>query len=575
MAHVAKVRIKNFRGISSFEWHPRPGFNCLLGTGDSGKSSILEAIGWCLSANAYRSVTDADFHGLSPANPIEISVVLVDLPDRLLRLETYGPYHRGFDQATGEIENEPGRGLDTALSITLRIDWTMQGLWSLDTNRVEDEGDRHDMALRALRQLSLLQLQDESMSQLTFSRGSVLFKLAEETLELNGPLADASRQARDVFGGAANVQLEKTLEQVRSIANNLGISAAASATATLDASQVTLRPSNIALHDQTNVPLTRLGLGSSRLLIAGLQQKARAGADIGLIDELESGLEPHRIVRLLQALGAKHPTPQFQVFATTHSPVVIRELSAKQLLRVRNIDGVIETPEIDPESMQGALRVYPEAFLSQSVIVCEGAGEVGLLRGLDLYRIDQGYPSLTAHGTALVDAGGFGQIPSRAEAFHKLGYRVAILRDDDAQPDAKQEQALVDGGCLLAKWPDNFALEHAVFRGLPAQQSLEIVRHVIELYGPQAIEQQITSHMPDRAPFDFQSTYDLIGELSKDEIEACISASMSKDKSWLKKRGIGVMEEIAYTVIGPALDDCQPWMRDEINKLFDWAGAYA
>ena len=575
MARVAKVNIKNFRGISSFEWLPKPGFNCLLGAGDSGKSSILEAIGWCLSGNIHRSVTDADFHGLRPDIPIEISVVLVDLSDRLLRLETYGPYHRGFNQATGEIDDEPGRGLDTAFSITLRIDWDMQGRWSLDTNRVEDEGDRHDMALRALRRLSLLQLQDESTTQLTFSRGSVLFKLAEETLELNGPLADASRQARNVFGGAANEQLEKTLEQVRSIANNLGISAAAGASATLDASQMTLRPSNIALHDQTNVPLTRLGLGSSRLLIAGLQQKARDGADIGLIDELESGLEPHRIVRLLQTLGAKHPTTQFQVFATTHSPVVVRELSAEQLLRVRNINGAIETPEIDPNSMQGVLRMYPEAFLSQSVVVCEGAGEVGLLRGLDLYRIERGYPSLTAHGTSLVNAGGYGNILSRAEAFHKLGYRVAILRDDDAQPNAKREQVLLDGGCLLAKWPEDFALEHAIFRGLPSEKSLEIVRHVMKLYGSQSIEQQVNNHMPDEATFDFRLTDELLGILSPDEIEACISASMAEDKSWLKKRGIGVMEEIAYTVIGPALDDCQPWMKAEINKLFDWAADYA
>ena len=46
---------------------------------------------------------------------------------------------------------------------------------------------------------------------------------------------------------------------------------------------------------------------------------------------------------------------------------------------------------------------------------------------------------------------------------------------------------------------------------------------------------------------------------------------MARDKSWLKKRGVGIMEEIAYDVIGPALDNCQPWMREAIDKLFDWA----
>ncbi|MES1937139.1 SMC domain-containing protein [Salinisphaera hydrothermalis C27AD] len=447
----------------------------------------------------------------------------------------------------------------------------MQGRWSLDTARVEDEGDRHDMALRVLRQLSLLQLQDESTSQLTFSRGSVLFKLAEETLELNGALADASRAARSVFGDTAESQLKETLEQVRSIAGDLGIGPAVGARATLDASQVTLRPGNIALHDQAWVPLTRLGLGSSRLLIAGLQQKAKSGADIGLIDELESGLEPHRIVRLLQALGAKQPNSDFQVFATTHSPVVVRELSAEQLLRVCNIDGVIETPAIDPVTMQGPLRLYPEAFLSQSVIVCEGAGEVGLLRGLDHYRIGQGLPSLTASGTALIDARGVGNILKCAKAFHQLGYRVAILRDDDAQPDAEQEKLLVAEGCELAKWPNDHALEHAVFLGLPGDQGLEVVRRMIDLFGRQSIEQQINNHLPQGQSFGFDMADLADGELTDDQRHACVSASMAQDKSWLKRRGIGVMEEIACDVIGPALDHCQPWMREEIDKLFDWA----
>jgi hypothetical protein len=35
-----------------------------------------------------------------------------------------------------------------------------------------------------------------------------------------------------------------------------------------------------------------------------------------------------------------------------------------------------------------------------------GASEIGLLRGLDLYRLDQGNASLAALGVALVDCGG-------------------------------------------------------------------------------------------------------------------------------------------------------------------------
>src|SRR3954462_975409 len=45
--------------------------------------------------------------------------------------------------------------------------------------------------------------------------------------------------------------------------------------------------------------------------------------NISLIDEIELGLEPHRIRGLLFKLKK---TPQ-QIFTTTHSPVVVRELN--------------------------------------------------------------------------------------------------------------------------------------------------------------------------------------------------------------------------------------------------------
>lgn len=37
------------------------------------------------------------------------------------------------------------------------------------------------------------------------------------------------------------------------------------------------------------------------------------------------------------------------------------------------------------DDIQSTVRADPEAFLARSVIVCEGASEVGLIRGLDHY----------------------------------------------------------------------------------------------------------------------------------------------------------------------------------------------
>nr|WP_283770764.1 AAA family ATPase [Pseudomonas syringae] len=70
-----------------------------------------------------------------------------------------------------------------------------------------------------------------------------------------------------------------------------------------------------------------LGTGSSRLLVAGLQRQVAQAASIALVDEVEHGLEPHRLIRFMDSLGTKNTPETLQVFLTTHSPVALRELS--------------------------------------------------------------------------------------------------------------------------------------------------------------------------------------------------------------------------------------------------------
>src|SRR5690606_31669797 len=147
-----------------------------------------------------------------------------------------------------------------------------------------------------------------------------------------------------------------------------------------------------------------------------------------LIDELEYGLEPHRIIRLVDALGAKDTDPSIQVFMTTHSPVVVRELSGNQLMIMRQSETRHSIKQADvSDDIQGSIRKFPEALLAPKILICEGASEVGLIRGLDQYNVEQNKPSLLAQGTVLVDGGGDTTI-LRALAFQSLGYQVAIFQ---------------------------------------------------------------------------------------------------------------------------------------------------
>ena len=57
--------------------------------------------------------------------------------------------------------------------------------------------------------------------------------------------------------------------------------------------------------------------------------------------------------------------PPLQVFATTHSPVAVRELAAGQLSILRRTDGGLQVLNAgDVEDVQGTMRVFPEALLA-------------------------------------------------------------------------------------------------------------------------------------------------------------------------------------------------------------------
>ena len=144
-----------------------------------------------------------------------------------------------------------------------------------------------------------------------------------------------------------------------------------------------MRVGGLALHDG-EMPLRQLGLGSKRMLTTGLQKQALQAPHITLFDEVEIGLEPHRITRLLKHLKEDQSG---QYFLTTHSPVVPRELTVSDLHIVHCDNGTIDVVAANKPAIanvvQGKIRAGAEAFLAPKIVVCEGATEVGFLHGLD------------------------------------------------------------------------------------------------------------------------------------------------------------------------------------------------
>jgi len=571
MARIRKIEIENFRGIKALDWKPSEGINCLIGPGDSGKSSVLDAIDLCLGARRNLSFTDADFHKLDVSEPIKIKVTVGELDDALKNIDTYGLYVRSFDAKTGEVEDEPDKYGETVLTIQLAVESDLEPNWTLISARAAAQGLSRNLSWGDRVRVAPTRIGNMADFHLGWRKGSVLNKLTDEEADASAALVKAARDARVAFGDEAQEKLGDTLAIVAATAKELGIPIGDDIKAMLDAHSVSFSGGTISLHDEDGIPLKGLGIGSTRLLIAGLQKKAAKEATMILIDELEHGLEPHRIIRLIGSLGAKENPAPLQVFMTTHSPVALRELSGKQLYVTRRQPAHHDVIEVgDEDGVQGTIRTFPEAFLAPSVVVCEGASEVGLIRGLDQFRVGQELPSISAQGTALVDGGGASRIYDRNDAFAKLGYRTAILRDDDLQPDPPKEAAFIGAGGKVVAWGSGRALEDELFASLSEAGAMKLLARAVELHGEELVDAHIKSATNGvKALTDIQIE-PLLDSLSAESRAILGKAARTKRAGWFKS--VTWMEDVARDIVGPDLEAASPDFQARIADIFDWAG---
>lgn len=305
MARIRKVEIANFRGIRRLVWYPAPGINCLIGPGDSGKSTVLDAIDLCLSARRNVQFSDADFFGLDITTPISITLTLGELDEPLKALENYGPFLRGYRADSGIVEDEPQVDSEVVLCINLTVTSDLEPSWTLISDRAAQQGITKTLAWKDRVALAPTRIGALADFNLGWQRGSVLNRISEERVDASVALVRAARDARSAFGDQAEQQLQEALEIVTATAQELGVNIGAKARALLDSHSVSFGGGTVSLHNENGIPLHNLGVGSTRLLVAGLQRKAAAQASIVLSDELEYGLEPHRIARFLGSLGAK------------------------------------------------------------------------------------------------------------------------------------------------------------------------------------------------------------------------------------------------------------------------------
>ena len=564
---IRHLLVRNFRGIRELNW-PIPDNNllCLIGSGDSTKSTILEALRRVFHPQWNLSFDDADFHLCDPNNPIKIEVILGDLPDEFRDLEKYGHFLSGWNANSLARMDDPGDELEDALRVRLTVAGDLEPEWSVIKGD-QDDGVPFKASDRAKVAVSLIGAMSDR--HLRWSRSSILTQLTK-TENITSSLADAARAAKsalEVHRAHDLTEFDAVAKTAEGTARTLGVGVASSYRAHLDTDAINLRTSGLALHDG-DMPLRQLGLGSKRMLTTGLQKQALRTPHITLFDEVELGLEPHRIARLLHHLK-EDDTGQYVL--ATHSPVVLRELTIADLHIVHCDGGIINVvaanrPPI-ADAIQGKIRASSEAFLAPKIVVCEGATEVGFLRGLDDHWIaSENKDSFAYRGVALFDANGASKVKEVAETLSALGYSVAVLVDSDepAQFSDDHAQDLRHAGVTVCKWNDGLSIEERVFKDLPWAGVVSSVGAARAIWGSdRRLLDQVQTQFGDGFDRDFAEWTDT------PQLRRALGAA-AKASDWFKRQSWG--REWATAISASLGDDA---IRDtdlirQLSSLREW-----
>ena len=171
---IVFVEIQNFRGIKSLDWAPSMTVNCLIGPGDSTKTTILDAVELALNPRSYLLADDSDFFDLDFNKPIKVIITLAGLPFEFRSEDRYGMYLRGWNAPETKVEDEPGANLEDALSIRVMIDKTLEARWSIFNDRIDEEAsDPPTVRYKDAKQLATTRLGPYAERHLGWGRQSL------------------------------------------------------------------------------------------------------------------------------------------------------------------------------------------------------------------------------------------------------------------------------------------------------------------------------------------------------------------------------------------------------------------
>lgn len=533
---IRQLDVENYRGIKNLSFKIPKGqkFVSLIGPGDSRKSTILDAISLATTDRWNVSISDTDFYDCNPLNSIRISIVISALSGRLLRDDMLGLSLSGISDE-GSLSHDPVDGSEACVIVQLVIDHDLEPMWSVERHGVSTEGRPLSASIR--RALGIFKVDERLDIHLRWTRASALSKLSNQDGSTTSIMAEAARAARMAITEMSSQGLEAVSHQVRDRFHAVGGGSFSDIKPGLDTS-LSSSGGNLALYDG-KVPLTNHGLGTRRLAGLAVQYLASANKAILLIDEIEYGLEPHRLVNFMRKL--KDDDDLQQIFVTTHSPIAVEQLSTTDLAVVRANGGTVTASLLDLKSSTTVRlqRSRPSSWLARRIVVVEGKTEEGLLLHLvehwDKRRLQNGKSTTAGLGVVIQDGQGGSEAPPRALELALRGYETALFLDNDVRTVDRAVRKAAGAGVAVFRWNEPNNTEQQVCAELSAEQLTSLLRLGVSIRrDTDSVKSDlIKAGLPPESPGLNVEDWILIGPLSLDQIRKIVSDA-TINSTWFK-----------------------------------------
>ncbi len=477
---VAKLKIKNFRGISSTELY-FSNHSVLIGDNNSGKSTVFEALDLVLGPDRVHRKPVIDEHDFfngkyiedeeGSENPkINIEAIVIDLNSEQQthfrdNLEWWD-IEKNILHTSTPPESVDDESIKEALRVTFIGEYDIEeddfigktiytrSILESDNPQIFSKRDKQKcgfLYLRALRTGSrALSLEKGSLLDIILRIKEIRPQMWEKTIsELSkfGVASDSDIGISDVLESIEKA-MKKFVPKEWGISPHLRIS---------NLTREHLRKIITAFigtgSDDHAAPFYRQGTGTINILVlAMLSQIAEEKQNvIFAMEEPEIAIPPYtqkQIIHEVKNLSS-------QCLFTSHSPYVIEEFDISETLvlsRDKNSKLIQKNIEL-PDGLklkryrQEFRKSFCEGLLARRVLITEGETEASSIPAVArrLAELNSStYTSLEALGISVINAGSDSKIIALANLYKKLGKEVYALCDKQSDENEKKIEERVD-----------------------------------------------------------------------------------------------------------------------------------